>query len=39
MRDDIPAPVMSDGQVEEDILHDLHAHLTSILWIFTCGDT
>jgi hypothetical protein len=32
-------PIMTHGEVEEDPLHDLHAHLTWILWIFTCGDT
>jgi hypothetical protein len=31
--------IMTDGQVEEDPLHGLHAHLTSVLWIFTCRDT
>jgi hypothetical protein len=31
--------IMTDGYVEEDPLHGLHARRTSILWIFTCGDT
>jgi hypothetical protein len=30
---------VTDGQVEEDPLHDLHARQISILRIFTCGDT
>jgi hypothetical protein len=30
-------PIMTDGQVEEDPLHDLHARQILILCIFTCG--
>jgi hypothetical protein len=33
-------PVMTNGEVEEDPLHDLQAlRQILILWIFTCGDT
>jgi hypothetical protein len=32
-------PIMTDGQVEEDPLHGLHARQIWILWIFTSGDT
>jgi hypothetical protein len=30
--------IMTDGW-GKDSLHGLHAHLTSVLWISTCGDT
>jgi hypothetical protein len=32
-------PIMTDGQVEEDPLHGLHARQIQILWIFTYRDT
>jgi hypothetical protein len=31
-------PIVTDGYVE-DTLHGLHAHQTSILWIFSSGNT
>jgi hypothetical protein len=31
--------IMTDGYVEEDPLHGLHARQIWTLWIFTCGDT
>jgi hypothetical protein len=32
-------PIMINGQVEEDPLHNLHVRQISLLWILTCGDT
>jgi hypothetical protein len=32
-------PIMTDGQVEQEPLHDFHARHIWILWIFICGDT
>jgi hypothetical protein len=45
MHDDAPAYFSCgvrdalNGQVKKAPLHGLHAHLTWILWIFTCEDT
>ena len=31
-------PITTKGQAHQDQLHDNHVHLTSIIYIFNCGD-